>query len=204
MSTLGPRLFELLNQRQHVGNQTPVEYGAPGMSPAEVRSVEAKLGFTMPDDFAYLLQNVRDPGGTLFPWASFTMEKYEETVGWVLHGIEFDVEHGLWLERWGRRPHKLATAVALVRNDFATWPRLLPIYGHRFLAAEPCRTGNPVFSIVQTDIIYYGSDLGNYLMNEFISDPPVEHLNYKRIRRVDVWSDFAERIEPPLGPPRRS
>ena len=203
MSTLGPKVFELLNERQHVGSQSPVEYGAPGMSPAEVRSVEAQLGFPMPDDFAFLLRNVRDPGSTLFPWANFTMAKYEEMIGRVLEGIEFDVEHGLWLERWGRRPHGLAPAIALVRNDFATWPRLLPIYAHRFLAAEPCRTGNPVFSIVQTDIIYYGSDLGNYLMNEFISEPSAERLN-GRIQRVDVWSDFAEQIEPPLGPPRRS
>jgi hypothetical protein len=203
MSVLGPQLFELLNRQQHVGSQTPIEYGAPGMPLAAIRSVEAQLGFPMPDDFAHLLQNVRDPGGTLFSWASFTMAKYEEAVGQVLHGIEFDVEHGLWLERWGRRPHDLTQAIALVRSDFATWPRLLPIYGHRFLAAEPCRSGNPVFSIVQTDIIYYGSDLGNYLMNEFIYEPAAGHLNSTRIQRVDVWSDFAEGREPPLGPPRR-
>lgn len=125
-------------------------------------------------------------------------------IGYVLEGIEFDVEQGLWLRRWGRRPHDLTKATALVRAEFATWPKLLPIYSHRFLASEPCRAGNPVFSIVQTDIIYYGSNLGNYLLNEFIPGSAGESLNYEQVQRVDIWSDFAESIEPQLGPPLRS
>lgn len=205
MPELDPRLFELLNRQQHVGNQTPVAYGAGGMSTAEIESVEAELGFRLPEDFSYFLQNVQDPGAVLFPWADFRIEKYKEQVERVLGGIEFDVEqNGLWLERWSKRPNSLRKSISLVRDDFASWPRLLPIHNHRFLAAEPCRNGNPVFSIMQTDIIYYGSDLGNYLENEFIAGRAAHQVDFDRIRRIDIWSDLAEQQEPPIGLPRRS
>lgn len=50
---LGRDLFELLNSKQLVGNQTPVIYGAQGLSSQMVASIEAKLGFKMPEDFKY-------------------------------------------------------------------------------------------------------------------------------------------------------
>ena len=190
---LGPELFELLNARQWVGNQIPVIYGVPGLSSAEIASIETQLGFRVPEDFAYLFQNLRDPGRVLFPWSEFDKQIYDKSVEWVLHGIEFDIEKNhLWLERWGKRPDALPAALEIARNDFAAWPKLLPIYAHRFLAAEPCRSGNPVFSIMQTDIIYYGCDLPHYLLREFVDRDYATDTKAHSIRRIEVWSDFAE------------
>jgi len=203
MATLGPELFDLLNRTQRI--KTPVIYGRGGMSAADVQHVEAELGFRLPKDFSYFLQNVQDPGSVLFPWAAFNIDKYNELIGWVLHGIEFDVEHNKeWLDRWGKRPRATHDALELARRDFSTWPKLLPIFGHRFLAAEPCREGNPVFSIMQTDIIYYGADLANYLEMEFLPSATSRAVDFSRIKQVPVWSDFAENREPPVGPLRGS
>jgi hypothetical protein len=91
-----------------------------------------------------------------------------------------------------KRPGTLSAGLDIARKDFVTWPKLLPIYGHRFLAAQPCRAGNPVFSIKQTDIIYYGADLPHYLLNEFIDHDYALHVRAQKIRRIVVWSDFAE------------
>jgi hypothetical protein len=192
MLTLGPELFDLLNAKQRVGNLTPVLYGLDGLSPAEIASIEARLGFRLPEDFAYLLRNVRDPGSVLFPWANFEKHEYDEWIIGIREGIEFDIEHNLWLERWGERPTTLPAALDIFRSDFAAWPKLLPIHSHRFLAAEPCRSGNPVFSIVQTDIIYYGADLAHYLVNEFVDHDWAFHTHAQQIQRIDIWSDFAE------------
>lgn len=190
---LGPELFALLNTKQWVGSQVPVIYSAPGLSSDEIASIEAQLGFRVPEDFAYLFQNLQDPGRVFFPWSEFDKRRYDESVAWVLHGIEFDIEKdNLWLERWGKKPDTLPAALEIARKDFATWPKLLPIYAHRFLAAEPCRSGNPVFSIMQTDIIYYGSDLPHYLLNEFIDRDYALHTQAQNIRRIEIWSDFAE------------
>jgi hypothetical protein len=190
---LGPELFQLLNSKQWVGNQTPVVYGTRGLSSEQIASIEAQLGFRVPDDFAYLFRNLQDPGQVLFPWGDFDKRRYDESIAWILHGIEFDIEKShLWLERWGRRPDTLSAALTIARDDFATWPKLLPIFGHRFLAAEPCCSGNLVLSIMQTDIIYYGADLAHYLLNEFVDRDYARHTRAHKIRRIEVWSDFAE------------
>ncbi len=72
---LGPELFELLNKKQWVGNQTPVLYGVRGLSSAQIASIEAQLGFRVPGDFAYLFQNLQDAGGVFFPWSNFDKRK---------------------------------------------------------------------------------------------------------------------------------
>ena len=179
MLELGPKLFERLNAEQQVGNRTPVIYGVEGLSSAEIASIEAQLGFQLPEDFVYLFQSLRDPGRVLFPWSNFKKQEYDDKIRWVLQGIEFDIEHNkFWLDRWGKRRATLSVALEVARRDFETWPKLLPIFGHRFLPAEPCRSGNRVFSIMQTDIIYYGANLAHYLVNEFVDYDYVLHSNY--------------------------
>jgi hypothetical protein len=193
MVELGPELFEVLNARQHVGNRAPVAYGAPGLSLIDIAFIEAELGFPLPEDFAYLLQNIRDPGGVLFPWMDFKKRDYDERIRWVLEGIEFDIEHNkFWMDRWGKRPTALSVALDIARKDFETWPKLLPICSHRFLAADPCCPGNPVFSIMQTDIIYYGADLAHYLLHEFVDHDYVAHTRVQEIRKIRIWSYFAD------------
>jgi hypothetical protein len=190
---LGPDLFDLLNRKQQVGNQIPIVYGAQGLSPDEIASIESELGFRLPDDFAYLLGNLQDAGGVLFPWSDFDKRTYDESIRWVLHGIEFDIEKSnFWLSRWGEKPEALSAALDRVREDFQTWPKLLPIHSHRFLAAEPYSDGNPVFSIMQTDIIYYGANLAHYLLSEFVDHDFAFHVNAQKIRKIEMWSDFAE------------
>lgn len=181
-------LFDLLNAHRKV-RPRPL-YGVPGK--LDVGSIEAQLGFPLPPDFVYLFQNLQDPDRLLFPWATFEKEEYDRSIAWVLKGIEFDVKsNAFWLERWGDKPRVMDDALAIVREDFKTWPRLLPIFGHRFLAAEPCLAGNPVFSIMQTDIIYYGADLAHYLLQEFVDPNYLEHTYAQPIRKIEVWSDLA-------------
>jgi len=72
---LGPELFALLNAKQRIGNQMPVVYGAGGLSSNEIASIEAQLGFRVPDDFAYLFQNLQDPGGSLISMVKFRQTK---------------------------------------------------------------------------------------------------------------------------------
>jgi hypothetical protein len=75
----------------------------------------------------------------------------------------FDVEHGdFWLAEWGPRPALLEDAEKIVERLVDQAPRLVPIYGHRMMPDRPQMAGNPVLSVHQTDIIYYGFDLDDY------------------------------------------
>lgn len=83
-------------------------------------------------------------------------------------GLAFHVEEGgLWRPTWGSRPATAKARAHRVRALVDAAPRLIPVFNHRYLLAEPCRPGNPVFSIVQSDIIVYGVDLRTYFLKEF-------------------------------------
>src|SRR5262245_21648212 len=102
MLKLGPELFDLLNANQRVGNLTPVIYGVPGLSSAEIASIEAQLGFQLPADFVYLFQHLRDPGRVFLPWSNFKKQSYDDSIRWVLQGIEFDIDHNkFWMDQVG-------------------------------------------------------------------------------------------------------
>ena len=44
---------------------------------------------------------------------------------------------------------------------------MIPVYSHRYLPAGRGTWGHPVLSIYQTDIIVYGTDLADYINQEF-------------------------------------
>ncbi len=66
-------------------------------------------------------------------------------------------------------------------------PFMVPIYGHRFMPTEPEMAGNPVFSIVDKDIIHYGHDLADYLSHEFGVDRPTWAAQVAR--PIRFWDD---------------
>jgi hypothetical protein len=85
----------------------------------------------------------------------------------VVEGLVFDVEeNNLWPESWGKKPDTVEEREQRVCSLVAAAPRLIPVFEHRFLLAEPCEAGNPVFSIMQSDIIVYGADLHDYFLIE--------------------------------------
>ncbi len=85
-----------------------------------------------------------------------------------LDGLIFDVEHNeFWLPEWGSKPAAVEDARRVVELQVNEAPRLIPIYGHRMMPNRPHEAGNPVLSIHQTDIIYYGFDLDDYFRHEF-------------------------------------
>lgn len=111
---------------------------------------------------------------------------------WPFEGMCFDIEHNsFWLPSWGPKPLALADAYDVARAAIAEAPRLIPICGHRFLPNKPCEAGNPVFSVHQTDIIYYGTDLFDYFRNEF--SYYFDRTGYTfagNVRRIEFWSDL--------------
>ena len=86
----------------------------------------------------------------------------------LVSGLVFDVENNdLWRDGWGTRPETVEGRLARVSELTNAAPRLIPVFSHRYLLAEPCQASNPLFSIVQSDIIIYGADLRTYFLHEF-------------------------------------
>ncbi len=169
----------------------------PGLSDAEVSTIEEKYGFRFPPDLRTLLQHSL-PAGQYFPnWRNGPEAELRERLSWPLEGLLFDVEHGVWQASWGPKPLVLAEAFAHIRRLVASAPTLVPVYSHRYIPTKPHRSGNPVLSVVQTDIIYYGNDLADYFRNEFQVPQPESITNVPR--PVEFWTDIIDWNSQPLS-----
>jgi hypothetical protein len=139
------------------------------LTDSEVSAIESRYSFRFPPDLRAFLQTAL-PRGRHFP--DWRVGKEAELRDWLdlpRRGVIFDVEHnGFWLEEWGPPPKTLTEAKQVAEQLLAASPRLIPIYMHRMIPAEPHLPGNPVFSVHQTDIIVYGTDLRDYLAHEFL------------------------------------
>lgn len=139
-----------------------------GLSDSEVAGVETRFGFHFPPDLRSFLQQVLPVSGDWVDWRNGSTEGIRQRLAWPLDGMIFDIEHdAFWLELWGRKPDALADAIEVARREVARAPTLIPILSHRYMPDDPPLGGNPVFSVYQTDIIYYGYDLTSYFENEF-------------------------------------
>jgi hypothetical protein len=127
-----------------------------------------------------------------FNWRYANREQITEQLLCPYEGICFDIEHNnFWLKEWGDKPSYLVDAFERAKQALTEAPTLIPILGHRYIPDQPHSAGNPVFSVHQTDIIYYGTNLLNYIENEFFQS--FEREGYKlegEIREIAFWSDI--------------
>ena len=161
-----------------------------GLTPVEFEAAEARFGFTFPPDLRALLAFALPTGGSAPTWRDLENPGLIRTMSWPLEGMCFDIEHNVfWPSEWGERPVELAEACEIARGHVARAPKLIPVFSHRYLPDRPATAGNPVFSVYQTDIIYYGSDLENYLHNAFYYyfGTPDYSLGTS-IRDIEFWS----------------
>jgi hypothetical protein len=117
---------------------------------------------------------------------------------WPVDGVLYDVEHNaFWPSSWGHRPEDLAAALDHAGRQMLRVPRLVPVYSHRYLPAAPAEPHSPVFSVYQTDTIYYGRDLEDYLMREFARGKPRGPVDGVRVY-IPFWAELAESRESDL------
>ena len=170
-----------------------------GLNEAELSVAEERSGARFPPDLRELLR-AAVPTGEQFPnWRDTAAPELGQALAWPFDGIAFDIEHNaFWWPTWGPRPHALSDAIDLARHRVAEAPTLIPVYGHRYLPAVPCDAGNPVLSVYQTDIIYYGSDLRAYIAHEFGPTGYAEAVT-RVPRPVLFWSELIQANGAPAG-----
>ncbi|MGA5763420.1 hypothetical protein [Nonomuraea bangladeshensis] len=173
----------------------------PGLSEAEFDRVERDFGFEFADDHrAFLAAGVPvreepQPGATWeHPWPDWRggdPDRLRDQLAWPVEGILFDVEHSaFWHGTWGDRPDDLAAALAAARNRLHLVPTLIPVYGHRYLPAGRGTYGHPVLSVYQTDIIFYGTDLADYITTEFSGTDRSISEDWIAPPLVPFWGDL--------------
>ena len=160
---------------------------AKGYSQAELDSAQHRFGLVFPPDLVALLREKRPAQG--HAWTDEVAIR--RALAWPFEGLLFDVERShFWWPEWGERPASPGAREEVLRSVVSRAPKLIPLIGHRYLPEEPCEQGNPVFSVYQADVVYYGASLADYFEREFLGFlhrpwvPPT--------KRIPFWSDLAE------------
>lgn len=166
-----------------------------GITPDEFEQIQNIYGFAFPPDLREFLSLGIPDSKRWLNWRTDTEQKIRERMAWPLDSMCFDIEHsGFWLPEWGPKPARLQDAFEVARQALLKAPTLIPIYAHLYIPAEPHLPGNPIFSVWQTDIIYYGANLVDYLQNEF--HPIFGRAAGNRLtgepRRIEFWSMMTE------------
>jgi hypothetical protein len=175
-----------------------------GLTDEEFGRIEHEFGFEFADDHrAFLAAGlpvnvpfVEQPGVSTWrepwpDWRSGDHDALRSQLDGPVEGVLFDVEHGFWTRVWGRRPDAPDEALAIARAALADVPVLVPVFGHRFLPSGRGTFGHPVLSVHQTDIIYYGLDLADWVSQEF-GGPGLDRGDAAWDPRATVpfWRDF--------------
>ncbi|HXG66624.1 MAG TPA: SMI1/KNR4 family protein [Blastocatellia bacterium] len=165
----------------------------PGLSQAEIRQIEEEYHFKFPPDLKDFLMFALPVSHGFLNWRQADKEEIVRSLSWPYEGMCFDIAHNsFWLEEWGRPP-SLEEAFAIARKAVEYAPALIPINGHRYIPDRPDEACNPVFSVYQTDIIYYGCNLADYLENEFsYYFGRSEHSLKGEIKHIEFWSNLVE------------
>lgn len=173
----------------------------PGLTGAEFARIERDYEFEFADDHrAFLAAGLplnRPPKELQTwprPWPDWRggdPGELHKQLGWPVEGALFDVEHnGLWHPSWGQRPADISQALSTAREYLSQAPKMIPVYAHRYLPAGRGAYGHPVLSIYQTDIIFYGTDLANYIDREFTAPGMPFSPDWSPPPMVSFWSEF--------------
>jgi hypothetical protein len=179
---------------------------APGLTDAEFDRIEAEFDFEFADDHRAFLAAGLPVNSPFEPepgvyytwrqpwpdWRNATPDDLRSRLDRPVYGVLSDVEDAtLWIPAWGERPTDTAKALEIAKPELAEVPKLVPVYAHRFLPAGRGTFGHPVLSIHQTDIIYYGMDLADYIHHEF-GGPGLDRDDpaWQPKATVPFWKDF--------------
>jgi len=169
-----------------------------GLSQSELETIESSFNFNFPPDLSLLLQTELPVTNTFIDWrlclnSPIYKKEVTDRINRVIEGFFFDIQYNkFWMKDWGEKPNSLDRQKQIVKDKFNNYPKLIPVYSHRFIPSLPNEEGNPVFSVHQTDIIYYGYDLATYFVNEFKIILPQYFEVQKEPRHIDFWCYFVE------------
>jgi hypothetical protein len=154
-----------------------------GLSDQEITEIEQHWQLQFPPDYRLFLKTLHcmnkkiisfneesmgmkdDDHYTYLNW-QIHQKEIEQKYEWIIEGMLFDVQHGIWWPGWGEKPRTSEAQEVRIRELVAAAPRIIPIVGNCYLLIEPCQSGNPVLSISQTDIIVYSPDLYSFFLRE--------------------------------------
>jgi hypothetical protein len=162
----------------------------PGLSEDELGHIENEFGFAFDRDHRELLGLATPLSPGWLDWRATPPAQIRAMMAWPTEGVLWDAHNNaFWPRAWGSRPKRPTDLEAAFLERLKGVPKLLPIYSHRFVPAGPSTGSAPVFSVYQTDVIYYGDNLPDYIAHELKLE---RRPSMDAHQVVPFWSALAE------------
>ena len=169
-----------------------------GLSDEEFEKIEKFYNIKFPKVLKILYKSFLP---NLYNWRDFSednVEKIKKYLNMPIEGILFDIQYNsFWMDCFGEKTGDIeqnkAKAEEYLKNaKEEEVPRLIPIYSHRYVPSFPDSIDVPVFSVMQTDIIYYGKNIENYFEHEFGNNyNPEQESADLGVIEIPFWSKLA-------------
>lgn len=174
-----------------------VEFSS-GLSEKEIIQIEEFHLFKFPPDYKEFIMGKLPTNKGFYNWRDYKSKTIIDALEWPIIGILFDIDNNVfWADEWGEKPNTKEEREIKAKKEFSDFPKLIPINGHRYIPCFPSEINNPVYSVYQTDIIYYGTNLENYIANEFsyyFRGPNQQYqIEESEIKIIPKWYDFIEK-----------
>ncbi len=170
-----------------------------GLTENEISQIENKYDILFPPDLKLFLETELPVSDGFVNWrlglkSKKEMDKISDRINWPLEGMLFDLKsNDFWIKSWGKKPNDYKEKELIAKEKYYDFPKLIPIYSHRYIPSKPNEKDNPIFSVHQMDIIYYGYDLSTYFANEFIFELTNEfQLLEKPKKEIEFWNYWVE------------
>ena len=162
-----------------------------GLTEIQINDAQDFYGIKFPPDLKALLMYSCPAFCNWNDYSKTNTQHFKDALSWPIEGILFDVENnGFWMERWGIKPNNMKAALDVAQKRLAAVSPLIPICGHRYIPSNPCEAGNPVYSVYQTDIIYYGKDIWDYFEIEFCGKSQ-QAIEFGEIKKdIPFWGEL--------------
>ncbi|WP_442773926.1 hypothetical protein [Lactococcus hircilactis] len=167
-----------------------------GLTAGEIDKCEEIYNVSFPKNLRTMLMEFcpiqTSKKGGWYNWFDFSEENIQQIkkrIDWQFDGLLFDIEqNGFWLKEWGKAPDKMAECLKIAKCKLQGIPKLVPIFGHRYTTGDVDTKKNPVFSIWQADVIYYGATLYDYFKIEFEPDAEKrKNMKYSQPRGINLF-----------------
>lgn len=174
-----------------------------GLTEGEITAIEKRWNVAFPPEYRLFLSKLHAPDrprAGVFTDADHTLKLFSSPsfYNWqtdelairdrydhLVEGLVWSATEGYLPGTWERKvvpEEKKRAERAHFQELVQAAPKLVPVYSHRYLLVEPCQEGNPVLSIVGSDMIVYGATFRDYLIREFLEI--IDKELYDRIHEI--------------------
>ena len=168
-------------------------YFEKGLSEDEVNKIEKYYDIFFPMELKKFYLTELPVSEGFYNWRDMeekNIKNIEAALKRPLEGLMYDIKYNdFWCEKWGEKPENIERSQKVLLEYYSKAPKMIPIYSHRYMPFISKIEEIPVFSLMQSDIIYYGFDLISYFEIEF-GIKKYSELLYHNFEYVDFWSDM--------------